>query len=135
MKAKRKYLGKAAALLSILFIATMFFVLYQTAEQAAAQDDVKLEAEKKKNAEFVLKLAYTDAANWPESGIKPLGEHAFALIFRASWNHAPTAACLSNSSRPHQWDRARKSSKWSRREHWKWGYRPVHWQEYTHRYR
>lgn len=83
MKAQSGKLGKVAVLLSVLFIATMVLVLCQTANQAAAQDDVKIEAEKKKNAEFVLKLAYTDAANWPASGIKPLAEHAFALIFKS----------------------------------------------------
>ena len=51
MKAQSRKLGKVAVLLSVLFIATMVLVLCQTANQAAAQDDVKIEAEKKAPAE------------------------------------------------------------------------------------
>jgi C4-dicarboxylate-binding protein DctP len=37
----------------------------------------------KEKAEYVIRLAYTDAGTWPAMGNKPLAEHAYGLMFKS----------------------------------------------------
>jgi len=65
----------------ILVLLVVFMVIGVTI--SAAAQDVKIEAQKKQNAEYTIRLAYTDTGMWPEQGNKPLPEHAFALVFKS----------------------------------------------------
>lgn len=39
--------------------------------------------EARNKAEYIIKLAYTDPGEWPNTGSRPLPEHAFALMFKS----------------------------------------------------